>query len=76
VDRIELEIITKKRELEGALSLWDRDPANLTRNGREFYQNRRKNLCFRQPGHIEQAGQLGLGVWDLKKIDHRRLKLG
>ena len=76
MDRIELEIITKKRDLEGALSLWDRDPANLTRNGREFLQNPRKNLFFRQPAHIEQAGQLGLGVWDLKKIDRRSLKLG
>jgi hypothetical protein len=76
VDTIELDTITKKRDLEGALSLWDRNPANITRDGREFYRNSHKNLFFRQPAHIEQAGQLGLGVWDVKKIDRRTIKLG
>jgi uncharacterized protein (DUF362 family) len=76
IDTIELDTIMKKRELEGALSLWDRNPANITRNWGEFYQNPHKNLLFRQPAHIQQAGELGLGVWDLKKIDRRTIKLG
>ena len=76
MDTIELDTITKKRELEGALSLWDRNPANITSYSREFYHNPHKNLFFRQPAHIEEAGQLGLGVRDLKTIDRRTIKLG
>lgn len=71
VDTTELAAITRKRELEGALSLWDRNPANITTNDREFYSNPRKNLFFRQPAHIEAAGHLGLGISDPKRIDHR-----
>jgi hypothetical protein len=28
-----------------------------------------------QPEHVEIAGALGLGVWDEKKLDVRRIKL-
>lgn len=76
IDTIELDTIMKKRELEGALSLWDRNPANIMREGREYFQNPHKNLFFRQPAHIQQAGELGLGLGDLKKIDRRTIKLG
>ncbi|MGH9407245.1 MAG: DUF362 domain-containing protein [Terriglobia bacterium] len=76
VDTIELATITKKRELEGALSLWDRDPANIVRREPEYFRDPHKNLFFRQPAHIEAAGRLGLGVWELKKIDHRKIAMG
>ena len=76
IDTIDLDTITKKSEMEGALSLWDRNPANIIRGEREFFQNPQKNLFFRQPAHIQQAGELGLGVGDLKKIDRRTIKLG
>lgn len=76
MDTVELAAITKKREAEGALSLWDRDPANITTNHHEFYHNPRKNLFFRQPAHIEAAGRLGLGVWESAKIDHRTIEMG
>jgi hypothetical protein len=33
-------------------------------------------LFYRQPGHIRAAGNLGLGVSDLKQIDYRKLKIG
>lgn len=76
IDTIELETIEKKRQAEGALSLWDRNPANITKNGREFHHNPNTNLFFRQPAHIEAAGKLGLGVWERKKIDYRQIELG
>lgn len=76
MDTIELETITKKRESEGAISLWDRNPANITSNNQEFYHNPRKNLFYRQPAHIEAAGRLGLGVWETAKIDHRKIRIG
>lgn len=35
-----------------------------------------KNRFYREPGHIKTASQLGLGQWELGRIDHRRLQLG
>lgn len=76
IDTVELAAISAKREQEGALSLWDRNPANITTNDREFLNNPRKNVFFRQPAHIEAAGTLGLGVWETARIDHRKLEMG
>jgi uncharacterized protein (DUF362 family) len=75
VDTVELEAIEKKRREEGAISVWDNDPNTLTTDDDEFYRNSHKNLYYRQPGHIAAAGKLGLGVSDLKLIDHRQLRL-
>ncbi|HUA98247.1 MAG TPA: DUF362 domain-containing protein [Terracidiphilus sp.] len=75
VDAVELEAVETKRREQGAISLWDSDPRTLTTNIDEFHRDSHKNLYFRQPGHIASAGKLGLGVFDLKQIDHRRLRL-
>ena len=75
MDTIELEMIEKKRREEGAPSIWDHDPKSITKDGREFYEDASKNLFYRQPGHIAAAGKLGLGVSDLKQIDHRKLQI-
>ncbi len=71
MDSIELERIEAKRTIEKAPSLWARDPKSLTNNGQGFYQDATKNLFYRQPHHIAAAGKLGLGVSDLKQMDHR-----
>jgi hypothetical protein len=71
MDTVELEAVEKKRRERGAPSLWLHDPNSITADGREFYHDPTKNLFFRQPGHIEAAGKLGLGISDLKQIDHR-----
>jgi uncharacterized protein (DUF362 family) len=76
LDTIELEGIEKKRKKEGVPSVWERNPKSITKDGREFYTDASKNLFYRQPGHIAAAGKLGLGVSDLKQIDHRKLQLG
>jgi len=76
MDTIELEAIEKKRREQGAPSVWARNPKSITADGREFYGDASKNLFYRQPGHIAAAGKLGLGVSDLKQIDHRKLQLG
>jgi uncharacterized protein (DUF362 family) len=76
MDTIELEAIEKKRRQENAPSVWERNPASITTNGEEFYHNPRKNLFYRQPGHIAAAGKLGLGISDLQQIDHRQISLG
>jgi uncharacterized protein (DUF362 family) len=75
MDTVELEAIEKKRKEEGAPSVWARNPKSITSNGREFYEDSSKNLFYRQPGHIEAAGKLGLGEYDLKKIDLRKLQI-
>jgi uncharacterized protein (DUF362 family) len=75
MDRIELEAIDKKRREQGAPSVWARDPSSITKDSRIFYEDASKNLFYRQPGHIEAAGKLGLGVYDLQQIDHRKLQI-
>ena len=73
MDTVELEAIEKKRREEGAPSVWDRDPKSITENYDAFFHDPSKNLLYRRPGHIAAAGKLGLGVADLKQIDHRRI---
>ncbi len=72
MDTVELEAIEKKRREKGVPSVWERDPKSITSESETFYHDASKNLFFRQPGHIAAAGKLGLGVADLKQIDHRR----
>jgi len=65
MDRLLLDMIAEKREAEGALSLWDRSPANVDpRAHRDFH----KNTFIREPGHIEHATRFGLGEYDKKRI--------
>jgi len=71
MDTIELEAIEKKRREKAVPSLWEHNPKSITSDGNDFYHDPSKNLFFRQPGHISAAGKLGLGVSDLKQIDHR-----
>src|SRR6266852_2784316 len=73
IDTVELEAIEKKRREEGVPSLLQHDPNSITMDNNEFFHDASKNLFFRQPGHIAAAGKLGLGVADLKQIDHRPL---
>jgi uncharacterized protein (DUF362 family) len=75
MDTIELEAIEKKRRAEGAPSVWEHTAKSITSDQREFYGDASKNLYYRQPGHIAAAGKLGLGVFDLKQIDHRKLQI-
>jgi len=76
MDAIELQLIEKKRREQGAPSVWEHDPKSITPDGHEFYHDATKNLFFRQPGHIAAAGKLGLGIADLKQIDHRQIHAG
>jgi len=73
MDTIELETIEKKRRERGVPSLWQHDLESVTPDSRIFFHDASKNLFFRQPGHVTAAGKLGLGISDLKRIDHRLL---
>jgi uncharacterized protein (DUF362 family) len=74
VDRIELEIVEQKRREVGAPSLFDRNPANLGRSS-DIERTAHKNPFYREPNHIRTAAELGLGTWDLPKIDRRRIEV-
>ncbi len=65
-----LELIEAKRKAEGANSLFDRSPAQLGDNS-----DPTKNRFIREPGHIEYASKLGLGVFDNAKIDLKDIEL-
>jgi len=69
IDRLLLDIIDEKRRAEGAISIWDRSPKYLRFNdagSRDSDPN--VNILIREPGHVEYAGRLGLGVADLAQI--------
>jgi uncharacterized protein (DUF362 family) len=69
IDRLLLDVIDDKRKAEGAISIWDRSPKYLKLNdagARDSDPN--INILIREPGHVEYAARLGLGVADLAKI--------
>ena len=63
IDRIELDLVEAKRKAEGALSLFDRSERNIGK-----VASLRVNPYIREPGHIEYAAGLGLGISDLSRI--------
>jgi hypothetical protein len=73
MDRFLIDIIDDKRKQEGAISVWDRDMKNFTSDQGEWQNNPNKNRSMREPAHIEFAGTLGLGEYDVKKIKHTEL---
>jgi hypothetical protein len=67
LDRLLLGIIDDKRTAEHAVSVWDRSPKHLGSGG--DHENNPDVFQFvREPGHIEYAARLGLGVYDPDKI--------
>ncbi|MEO7789109.1 MAG: DUF362 domain-containing protein [Vicinamibacterales bacterium] len=76
IDRLLLDIVDRKRRAEGAISIWDRSPASLKMDDtRSRDADPNVNILIREPGHVEFAASLGLGVYDLAKIDVRNVTL-
>jgi len=73
MDRLLIDVIEAKRKAEGAISVWDRSPERL--NARQFQTDPNTNQFVREPGHIEYASGLGLGVYDIKQINHTEIRL-
>jgi hypothetical protein len=65
LDHVLLDMIEDKRKQEGAPSLFDRGSNHLKR-GPEL--DPQFNSFIREPGHIEYAGTLGLGIFDKARI--------
>lgn len=69
IDRLLLDVIEEKRRAEGVLSIWDRSPASLrVDDTRARDADPNVNIIIREPGHVEYASTLGLGVYDRARI--------
>ena len=69
IDRLLLDIIDNERKAHGAISIWDRSPSSLKMDDtRARDADPNVNIIIREPGHVEYAASLGLGVYDLAKI--------
>jgi hypothetical protein len=76
IDRLLLDIIDEKRKAEGAISIWDRSPASLRTDdmaARDSDPN--VNILIREPGHVEYASRLGLGVYELARISLEQIQV-
>jgi len=74
IDRLLLDIIDNERKAHGAISIWDRNPASLKMDdSRARDADPNVNIIIREPGHVEYAASLGLGVSDLTKIKVQEL---
>jgi uncharacterized protein (DUF362 family) len=70
MDRMLIDVIEAKRKSEGAPSIFDRSPAHLGDN-----RNTKFNAFIREPGHVEYASRLGLGVYDVNQIKLEAIEL-
>jgi hypothetical protein len=69
IDRLLLDIIENKRREQGVLSIWDRSPSSLKMDDtRARDADPNVNIIIREPGHVEYASSLGLGVYDRARI--------
>jgi uncharacterized protein (DUF362 family) len=67
-DRYLIDMIEAKREQEGAPSIFNRGMEHIKR-GPELDPN--FNSFIREPGHVEYASHLGLGIYDKAKISEK-----
>jgi uncharacterized protein (DUF362 family) len=72
IDRLLLDVVDEKRRQEGAISVWDRSAQYVHRG---FEHDPNANNFVREPGHIEYAASLGLGVYDIAKIRQKTVEV-
>jgi hypothetical protein len=69
IDRLLLDIVDTERRAHGAISIWDRSPGSLRMDDtRARDADPDVNIIIREPGHVEYASTLGLGVYDRARI--------
>jgi Domain of unknown function (DUF362) len=74
IDRLLLDIIEHERRAHGAISIWDRSAASLRMDDtRARDADPNVNIIIREPGHVEYASTLGLGVYDRARIELNEL---
>lgn len=76
IDRLLLDIIDDERKRQGAISIWNRDEKTLDfNNGKNRDEDPNTNIIIREPGHVEYASGLGLGVHDIREIEVREIEV-
>jgi uncharacterized protein (DUF362 family) len=70
IDEKLIEVIEEKRKAEGAVSIFDRSPSHLGDNSDPNF-----NRYIREPGHVQYASRLGLGVFEKTKIKLKAIEL-
>lgn len=74
IDRLLLDIVDNERRAHGAISIWDRSPGSLRMDDtRARDADPNVNIIIREPGHVEHASTLGLGVYDRERIKLQQL---
>jgi len=69
IDRLLLDIIDDERKRHGAISIYDRSPQYLkVDDGAARDASPNVNIIIREPGHVEFASSLGLGIADKARI--------
>ena len=74
LDRLLLDVIDDKRKSEHAMSVWNRSMANV-KPGRGYDDNPNIDRFIREPGHIQFASDMGLGVYDIGKLKIRKIEI-
>jgi uncharacterized protein (DUF362 family) len=72
MDRLLLDVIEAKRKQENAISVWERSSQHV--HG-AFEHDPNANNFVREPGHIEFAGGMGLGTYDIKRIVEKAIQV-
>jgi len=72
LDHLLIDMIEAKRRQEGAPSIFDRSSAHL-----KFVHERDPNFnsFIREPGHVQYASELGLGIYDKSQIHEKAIEL-
>ena len=70
IDHQLIHIIEDKRKAEGAPSIFDRSPERISRAVEPNV-----NPFIREPGHVEYASKLGLGVFDESKTTVKVIRI-
>ncbi len=73
MDRLLTDVIEDKRKAEGAISVFNRSMDYVKKA--DFRKDPNTNNFVREPGHIEFAAGLGLGVFDKAKIKLKEISL-
>jgi uncharacterized protein (DUF362 family) len=74
IDRLLIDVIDDKRKQEGAISVWNKDPRYFGTTP-QWQADPNINRFVRETGHIQYASTLGLGVYDLRTIDHTEIAI-
>ena len=72
MDHVLIDMIEAKRKAEGAPSIFDRSREHLKFQPELDPQY---NSFIREPGHVEYAGKLGLGIYDKAQMKEKLISL-